>query len=304
MKALGIGKGDRVAIADFGFPAAALACLELGAEPLFVDVDPDTYNMTGEYLDEALKACHDEVKAIIPIHTFGQMCNMDDLVVQADYWGIPIIEDAACALGSNWRGKPPGQWSKAACFSFHARKGITTGEGGMIITDDDELAEFVRKYAHFGILPTWERENKEFQVPRFENMGFNFKMSDIQAAVGIAQMSKIDKIIEKKRYLASILDGYVQANHDKFGLMIPPWCNPSAFHIYQSYVCRAEAGTDRNELIQIFAEGGWQCGIGGYAAHLQPVFHSIDECENSAELAKQTIALPIFYEMEFQGEEK
>ncbi|MDG6220369.1 MAG: DegT/DnrJ/EryC1/StrS family aminotransferase, partial [Candidatus Thermoplasmatota archaeon] len=145
---LGIRKGDEVLVADFTYPATGHSVVYCGAKPVFVDVDARTYNIDPEKAKELIT---DKTKAIIPVHTFGQPADMAPILELAEKNDIAVVEDAACALGAKYGSKFAGTMGKIGCFSFHARKGITTGEGGMVVTESKSVADLVRKLAVFGI---------------------------------------------------------------------------------------------------------------------------------------------------------
>jgi perosamine synthetase len=289
--ASGIGSGDEVLVADYTYPATGHSVLYCGASPVFVDVDLKTYNIDTNRIEEKIK---ERTKAIIPVHTFGQPCDMERIMTIAEDQGLVVIEDAACAFGAKRDGRYAGTIGDVGCFSFHARKGITTGEGGMVVTRNGEMAEKIRKLSVFGISAAWEREESEnFHIPEFTEIGYNYKMSDIAAAVGSAQLKKLDRIIERKRELAKYWDGKLES----IDLIEPPFVDESSFHIYQSYVTVVDEKIERNKLIVKLADQGIQAQIGTYSSHIQPVYGSQDKCPNSLEIFNRALALPMFYEL-------
>lgn len=287
--AIGIKKGDEVLVADFTFPATGHAVLYCGAKPVFIDIDLKTYNINPESIKGKI---NDKTKAITPVHTFGQPAEMDAIMEIADDYNLKVIEDAACALGAKYKNKYAGTIGNIGCFSFHARKGITTGEGGMVVTDNKNLAEKIRKLSVFGMASAWDREKStEFTIPEFTEVGYNYKMSDITAAVGIAQLRKLDKIIERKRELAKYWDKKLQ----EIEFIEPPYVSENVKHIYQSYVALVDRRIDRNKLIEILMKKGVQTQIGTYASHLQPVYNSNQKCPNSLETFNRSLAIPMYY---------
>ena len=283
--ACGVEPDDVVLVADFTFPATGHAVLHCGASPYFVDVNKDTYNMD----DVPLFFNRGAIKAIIPVHTFGLPVEMDQIMQAGEYLNAPVIEDAACAFGAMYKGKFAGTMGDVGCFSFHARKGITTGEGGAIVTNDDSIAEKVRSLSMFGISSAKERE-KVFSIPRFIDCGYNYKMSDITAAVGVAQMNKLETIIGMKQSLAHYWS-YKLRDLPLTPQFVPPHCD----HVYQSYVVLVDDGIDRNSLIVKLKERGVQTNIGTYASHIQPVYYTDSNCHNSFEIYKRSLALPMYY---------
>ncbi len=287
-----IGYGDEVLVADFTFPATGHSVLYCGARPIFIDIDLKTYNIDTESIEEKIT---DKTKAIIPVHTFGQPAEMDAIMKIAKLHDLKIIEDAACALGSKYKGKYAGTIGDAGCFSFHARKGITTGEGGMVVTDNKDMAEKIRHLSVFGMTSAWDREKSDkFIIPTFRDAGFNYKMSDITAAVGVAQLRKLDRIIERKRELAKYWDEKLQ----NMEFIAPPHVNENVKHIYQSYVSIVDKRIDRNRIIEMLIKKGIQTQIGTYASHIQPVYNFKSKCPNSLEIFNRSLALPMYYMLE------
>lgn len=286
---LGISKGDEVLVADYTFPATAHAVLYCGAKPVFVDVNPRTYNMDPEKIEEKIT---ERTRAIIPVHTFGQPAEMDRIVLVAQKHGLKLVEDAACAMGAKYQGRHAGTIGDLGCFSFHARKGITTGEGGLIATDDEAYAKKARYLSTFGMTAAWDREKSDrLIIPEFNDTGYNYKMSDITAAVGVAQMKKLDSIIKRKRELAKYWDEKL----DEVELVEPPQVARGAMHVYQSYVAVVDRSINRNKLIESMMKKGIQTQIGTYSCHIQPVYQSRDDCPCSRQVFETAIALPMYY---------
>ena len=285
----GIKKGDEVLVADYTFPATGHAVLYCGAKPIFVDIDLKTYNINPELVEEKINT---KTKAIIPVHTFGQPAEMDAIKKIAEEYNLKIIEDAACALGAKYKNKFAGTIGDIGCFSFHARKGITTGEGGMVITDNKNLAEKIRNLSVFGMTSAWDREkNTEFTIPEFTERGYNYKLSDISAAVGVAQLRKLDGIIERKRELAKYWDEKLR----EIEFIELPYVSENVTHIYQSYIALVDERINRNKLIVELMKKGIQTQIGTYASHIQPVYNSNQKCPNSLEIFNSSLALPMYY---------
>lgn len=287
---LDICKGDEVLVADYTFPATAHAVLYCGAKPVFVDVNPRTYNMDPEKIEEKIT---ERTRAIIPVHTFGQPAEMDRIVLVAQEHGLKLVEDAACAMGAKYQGRYAGTIGDLGCFSFHARKGITTGEGGLIATDDESYAKAARYLSTFGMTAAWDREKSDkLVIPEFNDTGYNYKMSDITAAVGVAQMKKLDSIIKRKRELARYWDEKLENDIE---LVEPPQVARDAMHVYQSYVAVVDRSINRNKLIENMMKKGIQTQIGTYSCHIQPVYRSRDDCPCSRQVFETAIALPMYY---------
>lgn len=285
---LGISKGDEVLVADYTYPATGHSVVYCGAKPRFVDIDIKTYNIDPDLI---YKKITKKTKAIIPVHTFGQPAEMDLIIDIAREYNLKVIEDAACAFGAKYKGRFAGIIGDIGCFSFHARKGITTGEGGMIATTNKEIVETVRRLSVFGMQTAWDREKSAFTVPSFTDFGFNYKMSDITAAVGVAQLSKLERIIKRKQELVKYWDEQLA----KIDSIQSPYVSPNCNHIYQSYVALVDKNIERNKLIEMLKGYGVQAQIGTYSSFIQPVYHSKDVCPNSFDIFNRALALPLYY---------
>ena len=286
---LGISTGDEVLVADYTFPATGHSVLYCGAKPIFVDVDLDTYNIDSDKIEEKITQ---STKAIIPVHTFGQPAEMDKIMKIAHDYDLKVVEDAACALGAKYKNECAGTIGDIGCYSFHARKGITTGEGGMVVTNDVNIAEKIRYLSVFGMKSAWDREkNQIFTIPEFLDIGYNYKMSDITAAIGVAQLKKIDMIIERKEKLAKYWDEQLE----DIDYISKPYVQNNVKHVYQSYVAIIDKRINRNKLISNLTKCGVQTQIGTYASHIQPVYGSQDKCPNSLDIFNRAIALPLYY---------
>jgi dTDP-4-amino-4,6-dideoxygalactose transaminase len=286
---IGIKKGDEVLVADFTFPATGHSVLYCGARPVFIDVKLDTYNIDTELIEEKIT---NRTKAIIPVHAFGQPADMDVIIKISKDHNLKVIEDAACALGAKYNDKNAGTIGDIGCFSFHARKGITTGEGGMAVTNDKNLADKMRHLSVFGMTSAWVREKSdEFVVPKFTEAGYNYKMSDITAAVGVAQIRKLEKIIVRKKELAKYWDEKL----NEIEYIESPYVNNNVRHVYQSYVTLVDKRIRRNKIIESMMKKDVQTQIGTYASHIQPVYNSTDKCSNSFEIFERSLALPMYF---------
>jgi dTDP-4-amino-4,6-dideoxygalactose transaminase len=286
---IGVKEGDEVLVADYTFPATGHAVLYCRAKPIFVDINSQTYNIDSALIEDKIT---DKTKAIIPVHTFGQPAEIDEIIELAEDHNLKVIEDAACALGAKYKDKYAGTLGDMGCFSFHARKGITTGEGGMVVTDNKNIAEKIRNLSVFGMTSAWDREKSdEFKIPEFTELGYNYKLSDISAAVGVAQLKKLDKIIERKRELAKYWDEKLE----EIELIEAPYVSENGKHIYQSYVALVDKAINRNKLIVTLTKKGVQTQIGTYASHIQPIYNSNDKCPNSLDIFNRSLALPMYY---------
>ena len=289
---LGIKKKDEVLVADYTYPATGHSVVYCGGVPRFVDIDMKTYNVDPDLIEKKITK---KTKAIIPVHTFGQPAEMDRIMEIARDNDLKVIEDAACAFGAKYNNKFAGLIGDIGCYSFHARKGITTGEGGMVVTGDKEIADTVRRLSVFGMQSAWDREKEthSFEVPVFTDIGYNYKMSDIIAAVGVAQLSKLEGIIKKKQTLAKYWDEKIA----EIDMITKPYISKNVRHIFQSYVALLDKNIDRNKLIWDLKQKGIQTQIGTYSSCIQPIYNSKHDCKNSIEIYNRAIALPMYYEL-------
>lgn len=238
--AAGIGPADQVILPSFTFIATANAIEYVGAQPLFVDINLTTFTLDAQRLRELLEARNvrkdRRVRAIIPVSLFGLCAEMDQINSIAREHNLLVIEDAACATGAYRRSKHAGTEALAGCFSFHPRKAITTGEGGMIVTDDDQLASTVRKLRDHGASKT-DLERHLTQggslLPEYSMLGYNYRMTDLQGALGVTQMAKLEYILAERRKAAQRYDRML-ASLPEFQT---PQSPPGYVHGYQSYVC-------------------------------------------------------------------
>jgi len=228
----------------------------------------------------------------MPVHTFGLSANMSPILKLARNHGLFVIEDAACALGASYFGKMCGSLGDTGCFSFHPRKAITTGEGGMITTNDKKLAEkIILLRSHGGI-----RKKGRFT---FYEAGFNYRMTDIQAAIGIVQMAKFDRILKKRLKLAKIMTAALKNIDGVTVPFIPNWGE----HTFQSYILLLDNKINRDLVIQKMKAKNIETTLGTYALHDQPYFQNAygytkGQLRNSHIAYKQTLALPLHMKMD------
>jgi len=221
--AVGIGPADRVAVPAFSWPATANSVVLCGAEPVFVDIDPVTYNLDPAHLERVLVEDR-RIKAIMPVHAFGGMADMPTIMDLAARFDAVVIEDAACALGAAMMQRAAGAWGRVGCFSFHPRKIVTTGEGGAIVTDDDDVQRRLRRLRNHGIDPSAHGVD-------FVTAGFNYRLTEFQAALGIPQMERLADIVRQRQALAS----YYATLLAETEIVVPRSSAPEA-HTFQSYV--------------------------------------------------------------------
>lgn len=283
--ALGIGPGDEVLVPDFTFPATANVVVQQGAVPVLVDVQPGTFNVEPADLKRHLTP---RTRAVMPVHLFGLSADLGPVLAFAREHGLTVLEDAACALGATYHGRACGSMGDAGCFSFHPRKVVTTGEGGMVVTDDDVVAERLQLFrSHGGV-----RAGGRFT---FEEAGFNYRLSDVHAAMGVAQMRRLPEIISRRRALAAGLTERLAAIAGITPPAEPAWGG----HIYQAYVTVLDAGVDRDRVIAGLREHGVESTIGTYALHTEPYFrrtygYTAGQLPASAGVARRSLALPLY----------
>lgn len=289
LEALDVGPGDEVPLPDFTYPATANAVVRVGADPILVDVDRKTYNIDIDALKQAIS---DDTAALLPVSWGGQPLPTQPLRELSDDHDIPIVEDAACSSGAKYCGQPVGSQFDISVFSFHPRKILTTGEGGMITTDDEEVAERIRSIKNFG---TKSRETDlEFANPSATNARFN----DVLAAIGLAQLEKIEKIVEKRRIIAQ---KYTDLLTDVEGL-VPPREIDGGRHNYQSYCVYVEGGGSQNRdcLIEALADRGIEAQMGTYALHRTEAFsdmRKVGSLNAALSLYHRLLTLPLNHEM-------
>ncbi|MDQ3817294.1 MAG: DegT/DnrJ/EryC1/StrS family aminotransferase [Acidobacteriota bacterium] len=255
---LGVQSGDLVIVTAFSYVATANVIELCGAKPVFVDIRPDTFNIDPDCLSEALgrlmtrPESRRRVKAILPVHTFGQMADMPAILEIANRYELPVIEDAACALGATLKSRQAGSWGFVGCFSFHPRKAVTTGEGGVITTRDSKLAEHLRALRNHG-------QDSTAESPDFIMPGFNYRMTEFQAALGLTQMTKLERIIAGRRRAASVYDRLLAGTSLK-----APFVAPHSQHVYQSYVALLPepVAPRRGDLIRDLKAQGIETNLG------------------------------------------
>ena len=238
--AAGIGPGDEVLLPSFTFIATANAVEYTGAKPVFIDIDLATYNIDPEkileYLNKRKNVSELRIKCILPVSLFGLCADMEAINRIASEKGLIVIEDAACGFGAKRNERFAGTEALAGCFSFHPRKAITTGEGGMVVTNDDDLANKIRKMRdHGGAKTDLERhlQNGGSLLPEYNMLGFNYRMTDLQGALGTVQMDKADMIMKGRRDAAARYDDMLQGMAE----ITTPFVLEEYMHVYQSYVC-------------------------------------------------------------------
>ena len=291
LAALGIGLGDEVILADINWIATAAPITYLGATPVFVDILPDTWCIDPVQAEAAITA---KTKAIIATHIYGNLCEMDELIALGNKYGIPIIEDAAEAIGSIYKGKRAGSMGVFGVFSFHGTKTLTTGEGGMFVTNNSQLYETVLTLSNHG---RSRNQTKQF----FPDMiGFKYKMSNIQAAIGCAQMERVEKLINCKREIFSYYAELLQ-QFDKIYL------NPEKEDTQNGYwmptvVFDKQLNITREMLVDIFSKENIDARVFFYPLSSLPMFTSVIN-KNSYDIPTRAINLPSYDDMTKENQE-
>lgn len=268
--ALDVNPGDMVIVTAYSWPSTANVIELCGAQPIFVDIRPDTFNLDPVCLEQILQrlmavpATAKRVKAILPVHTFGQMADMPMILEIAKHYNLPVIEDAACALGAALNGQKAGAWGKIGCFSFHPRKAITTGEGGMLTTNDAALARRLQALRNHGLAP-------ESPYPDFIMPGYNYRMTEFQAALGLTQMAKLNAIIATRQQLARHYNHLFAESAIQTPIM-----QKCCTAVYQSYVILVpdDLPYQRKTLINQLKEEGVEITLGTWHMPLTTYFRT------------------------------
>ncbi len=297
LHARGIGPGDEVIVPSLSYIATANAVVHVGATPVFVDVDPATFNIDPERIEEAITP---RTKAILPVDQLGMPADMDRIVEIAKRRGLFVLEDAACAAGSRYKGEPVGARADAACFSFHPRKVIVTGEGGMITTNDEELANKLRLLRHQGMsVSDLERHKADRMITEeYPVIGYNFRLSDVHAAIGIVQLGKLEEFLAKRRAIAARYEAAL-GDLETVELPQPP---PEVDHNYQSYIVRLRAGgrDERDAVLEELRRHGVSSRRGLMAIHRESCYRDArlgGSLENTEAATDQTLLLPIYADL-------
>lgn len=303
-KALGVGPGDRVWTTPLTFVASSNAALYCGAEVDFVDVDERTYNLCPVELSHKLDraaAAGTLPKVIIPVHLTGQSCDMAAIHAAASRYDVSIIEDASHAIGGAYRGEPVGncRFSDITVFSFHPVKIVTTGEGGLAVTDDDELADLMRLDRSHGI--TRDAALMECEDPggwyyEQQSLGFNYRMTELSAALGLSQLDRLDHFIERRREIAAIYDGALSDLP-----LTMPWQHPDAASSWHLYVVRIDlprAALGHREIFDQLRAAGIGVNLHYIPVYLQPYYRRLGFapglCQNAEAYYAEAISLPMY----------
>lgn len=305
--AVGVGPGDQVITVSHSFIATANSIRYCGADPVFVDIDPNTFNMDPNLIREAIT---DKTRAILCVHQMGMPCDLSSILAIAKNHSLPVIEDAACASGSEilWSG----EWEKIgkphadiACFSFHPRKVITTGDGGMITTSNPDWDQKFRLWRQHGMSVSDAKRHRSEQVvfEAYPELGYNYRLTDIQAAVGREQLKRLPEIIRRRRILA---DRYRAMLGTLFegGLPVEPeWARSN----WQSYCVRLPAGIEQQAAMQSMLDEGVATRRGIMCAHREAAYSSFvkgQKLKQSETAQDRTIVLPLYPQMTDSDQER
>jgi perosamine synthetase len=303
---LGAGHGDEVVVPAFTWISTANVVEYVGARPVFCDVELDSFNLDPRALEQCVT---ERTVGIIPVHLFGRPAHMDEVNEIARRRGLWVLEDAACALGTRLDGRHAGTLGDAGCFSFHPRKSITTGEGGMLVTDNAQLASLARSLRDNGASRSDHQRHIDrngFRLAEFENLGFNYRMTDMQGALGCVQMDRLDWILRERARQAAL---YQEALSDLPWLRTPS-THPDETHGWQAYVClyapeepslatMARLREGRDQLMMGLEREGISTRPGTLAPPLTDLYRSrygiaSDRFPCSQLAESLSIALPIF----------
>jgi perosamine synthetase len=292
LRAFDIGPGDEVIVADYSFPATGHAVLYCGATPVLVDVRPDTATIDPSLVEAAITP---RTRGIVAVDALGVPADWDPLTEIAKRHGLFLVEDAACSAGGVYHGRPCGSFGDVAVFSLHARKGITSGEGGVVTTDDERIAARVRSETCFGMQSAFDRQSSDsLAIPTFPELGYNYKLSDILAAVANVQLCKLEEFTTRRRELAARYAELLSAVDGVAAPRIPADRLPT----WQTYALTVDEGIDRNAVIVALREEGIGCNIGTYALHQQSVYGpGRGECPVSKALFDRHLAIPMYTDL-------
>lgn len=297
--ALDIQPGDEVIVPAFTWVSSANVVLYAGATPIFVDIDLTTFNIDPEQLKSKISK---KTKAIIAVHLFGLCADIDAIKLVAP--GIPVIEDGACAAGASYKGIPAGGLGDIGCFSFHPRKSITTGEGGMLTTNDSKIAELVGMLRNHGASISEEQRHhgpKPFNLPEFNHLGYNYRMTDLQGALGVAQLKKLDDFISYRSYWAK----WYNSQFKDIPWLLTPEIDQNFSHGWQSYVTmidESKSPMSRNEIMEYLQENGISTRPGTHAVHMLGYYKNLyklipNDFPNAFSANERSMAIPLHNSM-------
>lgn len=295
LKVVGVEAGDDVVVPSFSFIATANAPTYLGANPVFAEVDPVTGNLTAATVEAALTP---RTRAVIAVDQGGVPVDLDAIREVCDPRGIVVVEDAACGAGSTYKGRPVGAGAEIAAWSFHPRKILTTGEGGMITTSRADWAQRARTLREHAMSASAASRHASVVAPKEEyaEIGFNYRMTDLQAAVGLVQLSRLDEVVQRRREIAAV---YAEAISQIKGLraVADPSYGTANFQSFWVEV-GPEYPLDREGLLAALGDAEVSGRRGIMAAHLEPAYaHVVADLPITERLTDNTLILPVFHQM-------
>jgi dTDP-4-amino-4,6-dideoxygalactose transaminase len=294
--AAGVGTGDEVVVPSLSFIATANAARYVGAEPVFADVDPATLNLTPATVEPLLT---ERTRAVILVDQAGVPADLDAMRALCDPRGITVVEDAACAAGATYRGGPAGARASIAAFSFHPRKLLTTGEGGMLITPDPDLATRMRRLREHAMSVSAAERHAERQpvIERYLEVGYNYRMTDVQAAIGLVQLGRLGDIVARRRELAQRYQRLLGQIPGVKMIADPEYGTTN----FQSFwvALPEDFPVTRNELLQRLASAGISARRGIMAAHLEPAYAEQPRTDLpvTERLTSSSVILPLFHQL-------
>ncbi|MFI0899852.1 DegT/DnrJ/EryC1/StrS family aminotransferase [Streptomyces sp. NPDC020983] len=291
MLALGVEPGDEVIVADYTFPAPAHAVRYVGATPVFADVRPDTGTVDPAAVEALIGP---RTVGIIAVDTLGMPADYTELMALAGAHGLFVVEDAACAVGATYQGRPAGSLAPVACLSFHGRKGATSGEGGALLAADPVIGADARLRSSFGIGSIYDQAQVVgLPIPVFTDIGYNYKLSDIAAAILQVQLDRVDELLGRRNRAAAAYAELLGGEE----LLTLPHVPADRTHAWQSYLVTLDPRVDRAGVAAALRAQGIGCGQGAWATHLQPVYSSDRSCPVSADLFARNLAIPMHAEL-------
>jgi perosamine synthetase len=305
MLAIGVTAGDEVIVPAFTWVATANAVEYCGATPVFVDIDPATFNIDVMAIEKAITP---RTVAVVPVHEFGLSADMEPLLEIARLHGLKVVEDAACACGARYNGRHVGTFGDVGCFSFHPRKAITTGEGGMVTTGDADIAHLIEVLRSHGAEASdlqRHTSGRGFALPEFAKLGYNYRMTDIQAAIGIVQMDRLEGILDARRAVAHRFSSEL-AHLSGITLPVEP---DGSRHVYQSYVTMVDgSGDDRDRIALALQDEGIATRQGTHAVHALKYYRdkygtSPQDFPNAWRADRQSLTLPVYAGMTRQEQD-
>jgi perosamine synthetase len=299
---LDVGPGDEVVVPSYSFIATTNAVRYVGARPVFADVDPASGNLTPDSIEQVLTR---RTRAVILVHQAGIPADAHAVRALCEPLGIAVLEDAACAAGSTYRGRAVGAGAELAAWSFHPRKLVTTGEGGMVTTDDSEWATRLRRLREHGMSVSAADRHRSAQpvLEEYLEVGFNYRMTDVQAAIGVVQLSRLADLVATRRGIAARyhvmladIPGLVTAGDQSWGTTN-----------YQSFwVCLPDdLKVDRNDVLSALAREGISARRGIMAAHLEPAYTAVRHVPLpvTERLSRNSLILPVFHDLTISEQE-